>query len=172
MLISDWSSAVCSSDLLRAARIASHVRPLPPPPSRTATAVRTGFLSNGFGAHPTGLLTVALFESLARQADLDIHLFALNRDDGSPIRRRLQAAATLHEVAGRNHAQVAEAIRDAGIDVLFDMRGWGGGGVPTVMAMRPAPVQVNWLAYPGTSGAPWIDHVLADDFVQIGRAHV
>src|SRR3546814_15953211 len=46
-----------------------------------------------------------------------------------------------------------------------DLRGWGGGGMPEVFAMRPAPVQVNWLAYPGTSGAPWIGHVLADAFV-------
>src|SRR5690606_34041572 len=61
--------------------------------------------------------------------------------------------------------QVAHTIRDACIDVLFDLRGWGGGGVPEVLAMRPALVQVNWLAYPGTSGAPWIDHVLADGFV-------
>ena len=150
---------------LRAAHIARHVRPLPPPPPRVAGTIRTGFLSNGFGAHPTGLLTVALFESLAGHAELDLHLFALNRDDGSPIRQRLHAATTLHDVANRNHAQVAHAIRDAGIDVLFDLRGWGGGGVPEVLAMRPAPVQVNWLAYPGTSGAPWIDHVLADGFV-------
>ncbi|MGH8086576.1 MAG: tetratricopeptide repeat protein [Lysobacter sp.] len=150
---------------LRAAHIARHVRPLPPPPPRTDTAIRTGFLSNGFGAHPTGLLTVALFESLAHHTDLDAHLFALNRDDDSPIRQRLQTATTLHDVTDRNHLQVANAIRDAGIDVLFDLRGWGGGGVPEVLAMRPAPVQVNWLAYPGTSGAPWIDHVLADDFV-------
>ena len=49
--------------------------------------------------------------------------------------------------------------------MLFDLRGWGGGGAPEVLAMRPAPVQVNWLAYPGTSGAPWIDYVLADRFV-------
>jgi len=150
---------------LRATHIARHVRPLPPPPPRSAGAIRTGFLSNGFGAHPTGLLTVALFESLVGHADLDIHLFALNRDDGSPIRQRLQAATTLHDISGRNHLQIANAIRDAGIDVLFDLRGWGGGGVPEVLAMRPAPVQVNWLAYPGTSGAPWIDHVLADGFV-------
>ena len=150
---------------LRAAHVARSVRPLPPPPPRTATAIRTGFLSNGFGAHPTGLLTVALFESLARRSDLDVHLFALNRDDSSPIRQRLHAATTLHDVAGHDHAQVAHAIRDTGIDVLFDLRGWGGGGAPQVLAMRPAPVQVNWLAYPGTSGAPWIDCIIADAFV-------
>ena len=40
-----------------------------------------------------------------------------------------------------------------------------GCGMPEVLAMRPAPVQVNWLAYPGTSGAPWMDYVMADRFV-------
>ncbi|MDQ3494708.1 MAG: UDP-N-acetylglucosamine-peptide N-acetylglucosaminyltransferase, partial [Pseudomonadota bacterium] len=72
---------------------------------------------------------------------------------------------TLHDASNLPHAQVAARIRDAGIDVLFDLRGWGGGGVPAVLAMRPAPLQVNWLAYPGTSGAPWMDYVLADHFV-------
>jgi len=152
---------------LRAGQVARSVRPLPPATRSHAAAgpTRVGFLSNGFGAHPTGLLTVALFEALARSDDLDVHLFALNRDDGGPIRQRLRTATRLHEVAGRNHVEIATTIRDAGIDVLFDLRGWGGGGVPEVLAMRPAPVQVNWLAYPGTSGAPWIDYILADGFV-------
>ncbi|WP_460828223.1 O-linked N-acetylglucosamine transferase, SPINDLY family protein [Marilutibacter aestuarii] len=151
---------------LRAAALARHVRPLPPTSARTGGAIRTGFLSNGFGAHPTGLLTVALFEALrANPGGLDVQLFALNPDDGSRIRQRLAAATVLHDVAGRSHRDVASAIRAQGIDVLFDLRGWGGGGAPEVLAMRPAPVQVNWLAYPGTSGAPWIDAVLADAFV-------
>jgi predicted O-linked N-acetylglucosamine transferase (SPINDLY family) len=151
---------------LRARMIAAQVRPLPPAPWAAASApVRAGFVSNGFGAHPTGLLTVALFEAL-RDAPIETHLFALNRDDGSPIRARLQAAAHgWHDVSNRPHAAIAQHIRDTRIDVLFDLRGWGGGGVPEVFAMRPAPVQVNWLAYPGTSGAPWIDYVLADRFV-------
>ncbi|MFC3552066.1 tetratricopeptide repeat protein [Lysobacter cavernae] len=152
---------------LRAHAIAQSVHPLPPPPHAAANpdAVRIGFLSNGFGAHPTGLLTVAMFEALRAQAGIELHLFALNRDDGSPIRQRLHAAAhALHDVSMRPHAQVAAAIRDAGIEVLFDLRGWGGGGAPEALAMRPAPVQVNWLAYPGTSGAPWIDYVLADRY--------
>ncbi|MDQ3287790.1 MAG: tetratricopeptide repeat protein [Pseudomonadota bacterium] len=151
---------------LRATEVARSVRPLPPArPADTNAGVRAGFLSNGFGAHPTGLLTAALFESLQAQSHVQVHLFALNADDGSPIRGRLSVATELHDVSGRSHAQVAEAIRGAAIDVLFDLRGWGGGGAPQVLAMRPAPVQVNWLAYPGTSGAPWIDYVLADRFV-------
>lgn len=152
---------------LRARALAARIRPLPPPPPRAASApLRVGFLSNGFGAHPTGLLTAAFFEALAAQGALETHLFALDRDDGSAIRQRLrQAARRLHDVSGLAHAPIAQRIRETGIDVLFDLRGWGGGGAPEVLAMRPAPVQVNWLAYPGTSGAPWIDHVLADGFV-------
>ena len=135
-------------------------------PRNTGAALRIGLLSNGFGAHPTGLLIVALIEALQAHPEVQAHLFALNADDGSEVRRRLQHAAhALHAVHGQSHGAIARRIDDAGIDVLFDLRGWGGGGVPDVLAMRPAPVQVNWLAYPGTSGAPWIDCVLADAFV-------
>lgn len=147
---------------LRAMQVASMVRPMPPAAVRRDGPLRLGFMSNGFGSHPTGLLTVALFEALRAHAPVDVHLFALNRDDGGAIRQRLARATTLHEVAGRAHGVIAHGIRDAGIDILFDLRGWGGGGAPDVLAMRPAPLQVNWLAYPGSSGAPWIDYVLAD----------
>ena len=150
----------------RAAALAEGIARLPPSSVRPHGTLRVGFLSNGFGAHPTGLLTVALFEQLRALGTLDLHLFALNADDGSPIRQRLQQAAnTLHDLGAQPHQAIAGRIRAAGIDVLFDLRGWGGGGTPQVLAMRPAPVQINWLAYPGTSGAPWIDHVLADAFV-------
>ncbi|TZF89574.1 UDP-N-acetylglucosamine-peptide N-acetylglucosaminyltransferase, partial [Cognatilysobacter lacus] len=152
---------------LRASIVRGTVSPLPPVDrnSRSDGPVRLGFLSNGFGAHPTGLLTVAMFEALATHAGIQPHAFALSADDGSSIRRRIAQATTLHDVALRPHRAIADAIRAARVDVLFDLRGWGGGGAPEVLAMRPAPVQVNWLAYPGTSGAPWIDYVLADRVV-------
>lgn len=149
----------------RAAVVASAVRPLPAVKVREHGALRVGFLSNGFGAHPTGLLTVALLEHLRHDPALQLHLFALNRADGSRIRDRLQAAARLHDVAALRHADIAARIRAQGIDLLFDLRGWGGGGTPEVLAMRPAPLQLNWLAYPGTSGARWLDAVVADEFV-------
>lgn len=148
----------------RAAAVAASVRPLPPAKLRERGPLRVGFLSNGFGAHPTGLLTVALLEQMSRDPALQLHLFALNADDGSRIRQRLQAATRLHDMAGLRHADTAARIRAQGIDLLFDLRGWGGGGTPEVLAMRPAPLQLNWLAYPGTSGASWLDAVIADDF--------
>lgn len=151
---------------LRAQTIAQTARPLPATaPRDSGTALRLGFLSNGFGAHPTGLLTVALFEALRAFDDVHCHLFALSADDGSTIRRRLSIATTLHDVSALSHQAIAIGIRDAGIDILYDLRGWGGGGRPEVLAMRPAPVQVNWLAFPGTSGAAWMDHLLTDAFV-------
>ncbi|MBH1828371.1 tetratricopeptide repeat protein [Stenotrophomonas maltophilia] len=149
----------------RAALIAASVRPLPAVTVRARGPLRVGFLSNGFGAHPTGLLTVALLEHLRHDPALQLHLFALNRADGSGIRGRLQSATRLHEVAALRHADIAARIRAQGIDLLFDLRGWGGGGTPEVLAMRPAPLQLNWLAYPGTSGARWLDAVVADEFV-------
>jgi predicted O-linked N-acetylglucosamine transferase (SPINDLY family) len=151
---------------LRAMQVSRAVRPMPPaPPVAAGLPVRAGFLSNGFGAHPTGLLTATLFEALQADGGVEASLFALNRDDGSDIRQRLAAATELIDVSGDNHDRIARRIREAGIEILVDLRGWGGGGAPAVLAQRPAPVQVNWLAFPGTSGAPWIDYIVADRFV-------
>lgn len=136
-------------------------RPQRPAPN---TPLRVGFVSNGFGEHPTGLLTVALFEAL-HSRPIEVHLFATGGEDG-PIRRRLRDAAhRWHDVAGATPDALAQTIADAGLDRLVDLRGWGEGGSGEALALRPAPVQISWLAYPGTSGAPWIDYVIADAVV-------
>jgi predicted O-linked N-acetylglucosamine transferase (SPINDLY family) len=130
-----------------------------------ADQLRIGFVSNGFGNHPTGLLIVGLIEAL-RDERIDTILLSTSRNDGSPIRRRLQdAAAECHDVADLTPAMLAARIHRERLDILVDLRGYGDGGVSHALALRPAPVQVNWLAYPGTSGAPWIDYVIADRVV-------
>ncbi|HEY0233138.1 MAG TPA: UDP-N-acetylglucosamine-peptide N-acetylglucosaminyltransferase [Dokdonella sp.] len=127
-----------------------------------ATALRVGFVSNGFGDHPTGLLIVAMIEALREQA-VEVHLFATSADDGGAIRRRLRDAAhRLHEVAGLGPVALAEHIRATATEILVDLRGYGGGSVADTLALRPAPLQVGWLAYPGTSGSTWLDYVIAD----------
>jgi predicted O-linked N-acetylglucosamine transferase (SPINDLY family) len=131
-----------------------------------ATApIRVGLVSSGFGQHPTALLIVDLVERL-RGGALALYGYATTPDDGGPLRQRLAAGfAELVDLSGLNHEAMARRIAADAPQVLVDLRGWGGGSVADVFARRPAPVQVNWLAYPGTSGAPWIDYLLADRFV-------
>jgi predicted O-linked N-acetylglucosamine transferase (SPINDLY family) len=123
--------------------------------------LRIGFASNGFGNHPTGLLTVSFFETLAAR-NVDIYLFATAAADGSPIQQRLQTAGRWHALDGLTAPVMGERIAECALDVLIDLRVWGGGNISEALALRPAPLQVNWLAYPGTSGADWIDYIIAD----------
>lgn len=127
--------------------------------------LRIGFASNGFGDHPTGLLTVAMFEALAA-GPLEIHLFATAPAGDGAIRQRLrQAASSWHDLAGLAPAEMARRIHACQVDILVDLRGWGDGGIAEALALRPAPIQAGWLAYPGTSGAPWLDYYIADRIV-------
>ncbi|HET9835346.1 MAG TPA: tetratricopeptide repeat protein [Rhodanobacteraceae bacterium] len=168
-LAEDTSAAeqlACSSAQARHTATRARESRLPSPPAKPAGApLRVGFVSAGFHAHPTGLLVVAMFEELAR-LDLEMHLFATSPEDNSPVRQRLRAAAkAFQDVSSHTSLEIARRVRAAGIDVLVDLDVWCGGGVPSAFAMRPAPVQVNWLGYPGSSGAEFYDYVIADRFV-------
>ncbi len=129
------------------------------------------FVSAGFGApqgvpHATAVLTAAMFEELGKLEDIELHLVATTPDAGSSIRQRLRNAAyAFHDADELSVADIARLVHGANIDILIDVDGWCAGAVPGVFALRPAPVQVNWLAYPGTSGAPFIDYLIADRFI-------
>lgn len=133
-----------------------------PPP---AEPIRLGLLSDGFGEHPTGRMMAGLVEALATLGGLEVHLFATTADDGSPWRQRLAAAAPLHALDALPTAQAAERIHALGIEVLVDLTGYGAHTNADLLTLRPAPLQVSWLGHPGTSGAPWIDYLLADTVV-------
>jgi len=135
--------------------------------------IQVGFVADGFNEHATGLLIVALIEALADDG-MQLHLFATTADDGGPIRRRLAQAATLHDVSALDHEQTARRIHETSIEILFDLNGYSGRNTAKLMALRAAPLQVNWLAYPGTSGAAWMDYLLADKIVvpDVERVHV
>jgi predicted O-linked N-acetylglucosamine transferase (SPINDLY family) len=134
-------------------------RPAPDAP------IRVGLVSDGFGEHPIGRTVAALVEALAALGGLELHLFATTADDGGPTRQRLVAAASLHAIDTVPPPQAAERIHAQGIEVLFDLTGYGEHTNADILALRPAPLQVNWLALPGTAGAPWIDYILADTVV-------
>lgn len=137
----------------------------PPPGVRNARDLRVGMVSNGFNNHPTALLVVELIERL-RGTRLRSFGFATSADDGGAMRRRLRAGFDeFHDLTGLDPAAMARQVRARELDVLVDLRGYGGGAVTELFALRAAPLQVNWLAYPGTSGAPFIDYLIADAVV-------
>jgi predicted O-linked N-acetylglucosamine transferase (SPINDLY family) len=84
-------------------------------------------------------------------------------DDASPMRARLTSAFDrFADVSDKGDRAVAELIRDSGIDIAVDLKGYTAGNRAGIFAFRGAPLQVAYLGFPATMGAPFIDYVIAD----------
>lgn len=134
-------------------------------PAGSGGRMRIGYLSNGFGRHPTAALCVELLE-LHDHNRFDIFGYSLAADDGSRLRQRIEAACSrFRDFSEVTLESMARQLRADHLDVLVDLRGYGGGGVPELYALRVAPVQVQYFAFPGTMGAPFMDYLITDPFV-------
>lgn len=159
---------------LRAARAymrhhAAGVQPLPAPaaiaPRQPGRPLRIGYLSSDFFQHATTILMAGMLEAHDRQR-FEVTLYSHSLDDASPMRERvLRAAERFVDVSSLDDKAAAQRIRDDGIDILVDLKGFTRDARPGLMAHRPAPVQVAFLGYPGTTGAPWIDYLVGDPVV-------
>jgi protein O-GlcNAc transferase len=141
-------------------------RPHAPSPGK----IRIGYLSGEFRQHATSILITQLFELHDRNK---FELFAYDNgyDDGSEIRRRINAA--FHRVADisrMSDAQAGSLIRADEIDILVNLNGFFGRARTGVFRDRAAPLQVNYLGFPGTMGADYMDYIIADQYV-IPREH-
>ena len=89
---------------------------------------------------------------------------SLNSGDGSETRRRIEAAFNRFiDVEALSDAEIATILRDIEVDIAIDLNGYSGDNRRTgILVPRPSPVQVNYLGYPGTMGAPFIDYIIAD----------
>lgn len=127
--------------------------------------IRLGYLSSDLHDHATAYLMAEVFE-LHDRTRFDVHAFSLGPDDSKPMRQRLvRAFEHFHDLAGRPWQEVADYVHAQGIDILVDLKGYTKDTGSPVMAFRPAPVQVNYLGYPGTMGAAFIDYVVTDRIV-------
>ncbi|MFM1988938.1 MAG: hypothetical protein RJA99_1895 [Pseudomonadota bacterium] len=135
-------------------------------PPRTAPArVRVGYLSNDFQTHATALLIAQVLE-LHDRSRVEVRLYSYGADDGSAMRRRLLAAGDAFvDVSGLSDRETAQRIRDDGVEILVDLKGYTLHARTEVMAMRPAPIQVAWLGFPGTMAAPFVDYAIVDSVV-------
>ena len=127
--------------------------------------IRLAYLSADFMKHATANLIAGLFEHHDRSR-FEITAIALNKDDGSEISKRMRGAFRHWLDADQMmDSQIAEYIRKNEIDILVDLKGYTWNARTSILARRPAPVHVNYLGYPGTMGADFIDYIIADEVV-------
>lgn len=127
--------------------------------------IRLAYVSSDLGDHPVSLLMAGVFE-LHDSAKFETTAISLGGDDTDDLRPRLKRAFE-HFVDARTKSdrEVASLMRDLEIDIAVDLNGFTKGARTRVFAQRAAPIQVNYLGYPGTLGAPYYDYILADRYV-------
>jgi len=124
--------------------------------------IRIAYISPDLNEHPVSHLMSGIFENHDKSR-FEITAISLGRDDNSWIRRRIETSFDkLIEVRHLSSRTIAELIRSMEIDIAVDLAGYTFGARPDIFSHRPAPVQVNYLGYPGTMGATYMDYMLAD----------
>jgi predicted O-linked N-acetylglucosamine transferase (SPINDLY family) len=143
------------------------VSPMPrPAPRDPQSRIRIGYVTNDIFRHATAYLIADLLESHDRSR-FDVFVYSYGHDDRSPIRARIIAAAGERFVEARDmsDALLAQRVRADDIDILIDLKGYTQGTRLPVFAWHPARIQVNFLGYPGTTGAPCYEYVIGDPIV-------
>src|SRR5262249_50419302 len=156
---------------LTAARsFVSHTVPVRPTPLWAGAVwrnpkIRLAYVATGFHEHPTAFLTAELIE-IHDRSQFEVLGFALGPDDRSDIRARLMRAFDqFHDVRPQTDEEVAHLLNDMQVDIVIDRSGYTTNSRPGIFAYRPAPIQVNYIGYPGTLASDVYDYVIADETV-------
>jgi protein O-GlcNAc transferase len=141
--------------------------PVPPPPlwdgkAHNRDRIRLVYVSNDFREHATAYLIAELLE-LHDRSRFEVLGISFGLDDSSKMRARLIGAFDLFfDVQMKSDREIARLVYEQRADIVIDLKGYTQDSRPGIFAHRPAPIQVNYLGYPGTMGAKFIDYVLAD----------
>jgi len=126
--------------------------------------LRVGFVSSDFRAHPMVYLSLAYWEGIDRDR-FETFAYGIRAADTGPIGQRVARAFDhFADVSDAPTTAIVERIRADRIAVLVDLNGYTQHSREQIFALRPAPVQINYLGYPGTLGADWYDFALVDRF--------
>ncbi|MFZ4650237.1 MAG: tetratricopeptide repeat protein [Rubrivivax sp.] len=143
----------------------SKVTPLPARPVVPRERLRIGYVSADFHRHATSYLMAELLERHDRNR-FEVFVYSHGRDDGTPLCRRVRAAGEhFVDMEKQSIPEMARRIREDGVDILVDLKGYTAHCRPGLFPYRAAPVQVGYLGYPGTTGAPSIDYIIGDPWV-------
>jgi predicted O-linked N-acetylglucosamine transferase (SPINDLY family) len=124
--------------------------------------IRVGYYSADFHEHATAYLAAQLFEQHDRER-FEVVGLSFGAPSQDAMRARLvKAFDRFIDVRERTDREVAQLSRELGIDIAVDLKGFTQNQRAGIFAHRAAPLQVSYLGYPGTMGAPYMDYLVAD----------
>jgi protein O-GlcNAc transferase len=123
--------------------------------------IRIAYVSADFHQHATSCLMAGMFECHDR-SQFEITAISMGPDDASEMRRRLKQSFDNFIDIKASADQIVSQIKQNEIDIAVDLKGFTQDACPGIFAQRCAPIQVNYLGYPGTLGASYIDYLIAD----------
>nr|WP_208974592.1 tetratricopeptide repeat protein [Polynucleobacter asymbioticus] len=127
--------------------------------------IRIGYLCGEFRDQATSVLMARIWE-LHDKSKFEIFAFDSGWDDDSAYRHRIKVAFNnIYDISQLSDLEAANLIRSNEIDILVNLNGFFGQLRQGVFSYKPAPIQVNYLGFPGTLGAPYIDYIIADKVV-------
>ena len=136
------------------------LEPIPKRPQ--SQKIRVGYFSADFHNHATGYLMAELFE-LHNKGHFELIGFSFGPIANDEMRQRLEKSFDQFiEIGRKSDVEVARLSRDLNIDIAVDLKGFTRDARTGIFAHRAAPIQVNYLGYPGTMGADYIDYIIAD----------
>jgi predicted O-linked N-acetylglucosamine transferase (SPINDLY family) len=126
--------------------------------------LRIGYVSSDLRHHAVGYLMVNFFEEHDHK-DFEVFAYYTGIKADDPIQARIKASVDhWRDIRGITDDEAAAKIAEDGIDILVDVNGHTRDARLGVFARRPAPIQVNWLGYPGTMGSSFHHYIVADDW--------
>ena len=135
------------------------------PKKTNSKKITIGYFSADFHNHATMYLMAEVFE-LHDKSRFEIIAFSFGPHKQDDMRRRAVAAFDqFHDVHDKSDEEVAQLSRTLGVDIAVDLKGYTLDSRVGIFAQRAAPIQVNFLGYPGTMGAGFIDYIIADRIV-------
>jgi protein O-GlcNAc transferase len=126
--------------------------------------LQVGFVSGDLRDHAVAYFLEPILGYLAAYPGLSLHAYYNHATEGSITPRLRNHFRHWHRIAGLSDAALAQKIAADGIDILIDLSGHTGENRLLCFARKPAPVQVSWMGYPGTTGLSAMDYYLADRY--------
>ncbi|CAN0903308.1 Probable UDP-N-acetylglucosamine--peptide N-acetylglucosaminyltransferase SEC [Linum grandiflorum] len=141
----------------------NHPPPIPIGRDHGNQRLRVGYVSSDFGNHPLSHLMGSVF-GMHNRDNIEVFCYALSANDGTEWRQRIQSEAEhFIDVSSMSSDMIAKLINEDKIQILVNLNGYTKGARNEIFAMRPAPVQVSYMGFPGTTGAMYIDYLVTDE---------